>query len=191
MRPGEGSWSTLIGRVWRIVRTPLTLLVLLGILCYGAWWGYTNVLKPVPPLPPTPCVTQPIKKGQLSASQVTVNIYNGGSKRGLARDIGIRMRDRGFRVASESNTAEKIGATVIVGQGAKNPEVLLIKQIFPGSTVRVEPNRVDHSVDILVGNSWNWDKHYDEKAKSSLKVKAKTVCLPSIKTSTPAAAAGG
>ena len=29
----------MIGRVFRIVRTPLTLLILLGVLCYGAWWG--------------------------------------------------------------------------------------------------------------------------------------------------------
>lgn len=175
----------LIGRVWRIVRTPLTLLVLLGILCYGAWWGYTNVLKPVPPLPPTPCVSQPIKKGALAANQVTVAIYNGGSKRGLARDIGIRLRDRGFRVQGESNTAEKPKTTVIVGQGAKNPEVLLVKQFFPGSTVRVEPGRVDHSVDIIVGNNWNWDKTFADNAKTTLAVKAKAVCLPSIKPSDP------
>ncbi len=176
----------MIGRVWRIVRTPLTLLVLLGILCYGAWWGYTNVLRPVPPLPPTPCVSQPIKKGALTSSQVTVRIYNGGSKRGLARDVGIRMRDRGFKVDGESNTAEKINATVIVGQAAKNPEVALVKQLFPGATVRVEPDRVDHSVDILVGNNWNWDKHFADKAKTSLPVKAKAVCLPSIRASDPA-----
>lgn len=176
----------LIGRVWRIVRTPLTLLVLLGILGYGAWWGYTNVLKPIPPLPPTPCVSVPVKKGVLSASQVTVNIYNGGSKRGLARDLGIRLRDRGFRVQEEASTAEKVGAPVIVGQGAKNPEVLLVKQFFPGSTVKVEPGRADHRVDVLVGNNWNWDKNFADKAKTTLAVKAKTVCLPSIPKSSAA-----
>ena len=29
----------MIGRVFRIVRTPITLLILLGVLLYGAWWG--------------------------------------------------------------------------------------------------------------------------------------------------------
>lgn len=172
----------MIGRVWRIVRTPLTLLILLGILCYGAWWGYTNVLKPVPPLPPTPCVTQPVKDGKLNSNQVSVAIYNGGTKRGLARDIGIRLRDRGFQVQGEFNLEDKIDTTVIVGQGEKNPEVLLIQQFFPESTIRVEPDRVDHSVEVLVGNAWNWDKHFNEKAKTTLDVKAKTVCLPSVQT---------
>jgi hypothetical protein len=95
------------------------------------------------------------------------------------------MRDRGFRVQGESNTAEKPKTTVIVGQGAKNPEVLLVKQFFPGSTVRVEPGRVDHSVDIIVGNNWNWDKTFADNAKTTLAVKAKAVCLPSIKPSDP------
>ena len=42
----------MIGRVFRIVRTPITLLILLGVLMWGAWWGYTNILRPVPKIPP-------------------------------------------------------------------------------------------------------------------------------------------
>jgi hypothetical protein len=40
--------SAVIGRVFRIVRTPITLLLLLGVLMWGAWWGYNNILAPVP-----------------------------------------------------------------------------------------------------------------------------------------------
>ena len=78
----------MIGRVFRIVRTPLTLLILLGVLCYGAWWGYTNVLKPVPALPPEPCVEQSLPNSQLRSTQVTVSVFNGGDRRGLAGDVG-------------------------------------------------------------------------------------------------------
>ena len=41
----------MIGRVFRIVRTPITLLILLGVLLYGAWWGYRNIIQPVPKAP--------------------------------------------------------------------------------------------------------------------------------------------
>ena len=36
-------FAALIGRIFRVVRTPVTLLILLGVLVYGAYWGYTNV----------------------------------------------------------------------------------------------------------------------------------------------------
>ena len=42
----------MIGRIFRVVRTPITLLILFGVLLYGAWWGYNNIIKPVPALPP-------------------------------------------------------------------------------------------------------------------------------------------
>ena len=48
----------MIGRVFRIVRTPITLLILLGVLMWGAWWGYTNILAPIPKVPPPPCGTR-------------------------------------------------------------------------------------------------------------------------------------
>ena len=40
---------------------------------------------------------------------------------------------------------------MIVGAGAKDPEVLLVKSFFKDATVRAD-KRADHSVDVLVGN---------------------------------------
>ena len=123
----------MIGRVFRIVRTPLTLLILLGVLCYGAWWGWNNVIATVPPLPPEPCVQQTLPNSQLRSTQVTVNVYNGGDRRGLAGDVGRALRDKGFKVQRTSNTGENIKQTVIVGANAKNPEVVLVR---PSSRTR-------------------------------------------------------
>ena len=168
----------MIGRVFRIVRTPLTLLVLLGVLAYGAWWGWTNVLKETPPAPPPTCVPQRVKAGELRTGQVSVSVFNGGTKKGLAGDVGRSLRQRGFKVLRMSNTDEKIGKTVIVGAGAKNPEVLLVKRFFKKSTVKVD-KRPDHSVDVLVGNDY---AGFDKGAKTTFKVKAKSVCLPPTPT---------
>jgi hypothetical protein len=171
-----------IGRVFRMVRTPLTLLVLLGVLCYGAWWGYTNVLQPVPPTPPTPCVPQKVQAGELRSTQVTVSVFNGGTKKGLAGDVGRSLRGKGFKVQRTSNTGEKIQETIIVGAGANNPEVLLVKAFFKKSKVKVD-KRPDHSVDVLVGNDYGG---FDKKAKTTYKVKAKSVCLPPPPSASPA-----
>lgn len=176
----------MIGRVFRLVRTPITLLILLGVLCYGAWWGYTNVLQPIPEAPPPKCVPQPVRQGALSSGQVTVKVFNGGDRKGLAGDVGRSLRSKGFKVQTTSNTAEKITKTVIVGAGAKNPEVLLVKGFFKGARVRVD-KRADHSVDVLVGTKY---AGLNKKAKPSIAVKASTVCLPS-QNQTPASVLGG
>ena len=63
----------MIGRIFRVVRTPITLLILLGVLLYGAWWGYNNIIRPVPEAPEPPCVEQTVSKGQLKSTQVTIN----------------------------------------------------------------------------------------------------------------------
>lgn len=177
----------MIGRVFRIVRTPLTLLVLLGVLCYGAWWGYTNVLSPVPPPLPTPCVPQTVNKGQLRSSQVTVSVYNGGSKKGLAGDVGRSLRERGFKIGRTANTGQKIQKTVIVGAGAKNPEVLLVKGFFKDSVVKAD-KRADHSVDVLVGDGY---AGFNKDAKTTFAVKARTVCLPPPRSPAAPPALGG
>ena len=171
----------MIYRVFRIVRTPLTLLVLLGVLAYGAWWGYTNVLKPLPPPAPDPCVEQKVAKGQLNANQVTVSVFNGGSRRGLAGDVGRALREKGFKLQRTSNTGEKVGATVIVGAGAKNPEVLLVTGFFRGAVVKADKRR-DRSVDVLVGDRYGG---FNKNAKATISVKTPTVCLPSVRTPSP------
>lgn len=176
----------MIGRVFRLVRTPLTLLVLLGVLAYGAWWGYTNVLRETPPPPPARCVPQQVKAGELRSSQVTVSVFNGGTKKGLAGDVGRSLRQRGFKVQRTSNTDEKIQKTVIVGAGANNPEVLLVKNFFKKSVVKAD-KRADHSVDVLVGNDYGG---FNKKAKATFRVKAKTVCLPAPAASTAPALTG-
>jgi hypothetical protein len=173
----------LIGRIFRVVRTPVTLLVLFGVLLYGAWWGYNNIIKPIPPLPPVPCVDQTVPKGQLKASQVVVKVYNGGDRKGLAADVGRSLRTKGFRVILTTNTVEKIQKTVIVGADVNNPDVLFVKSFFKEATVRSD-RRVDRTVDVLVGNKYGG---FNKNAEDTYRVETTTVCLPSqTPTATPA-----
>jgi hypothetical protein len=173
----------LIGRIFRVVRTPVTLLILFGVLLYGAWWGYNNIIKPVPTLPPEPCVAQSVPKGQLKSGQVVVRVYNGGDRKGLAADVGRSLRGKGFRVTLTTNTVEKIQKTVIVGADENNPEVMFVKTFFKESVVRSD-KRVDRSVDVLVGNKYGG---FNKDAKASYQVDTDTLCLPSqTPSATPA-----
>ena len=173
----------MIGRIFRVVRTPITLLILFGMLLYGAWWGYNNIMNPIPALPPEPCVDQSVPKGQLQASQVVIRVYNGGDRKGLAADVGRSLRGKGFRVVITTNTAEKIQKTVIVGADGNNPEVLFVKSFFKEAVVRSD-KRVDRTVDVLVGNKYGGFK---KDAKTTYQVDATTLCLPSQAASaTPA-----
>jgi LytR cell envelope-related transcriptional attenuator len=176
----------LIGRIFRVVRTPITLLILFGVLLYGAWWGYTNILQPIPPLPPEPCVEQSLPQGQLKTSQVVVKVYNGGDRKGLAADVGRSLRSKGFRVVLTTNTVEKIQKTVIVGADGNNPEVLFVKSFFKEANVRSD-SRVDRTVDVLVGNKYGG---FNKEAKTTYQVVGGTVCLPS-QTPSPTPALGG
>ncbi|GAB2591149.1 LytR C-terminal domain-containing protein [Microlunatus antarcticus] len=168
----------MIGRIFRVVRTPITLIVLLAALVWAAHWGYTNVIAPVPPPPPTPCVEQSLPKRQLATSQVYVKVFNGGNSRGLAANVGRALRTSGFKVTAATNTIEKIDQTVIVGAGERDPEVLLAKSFFKNATVRAD-GRPDHSVDILVGNKY---AGYNKGAKKTIAVESDTLCLPSVET---------
>jgi len=176
----------LIGRIFRVVRTPVTLLILFGVLLYGAWWGYNNIIKPVPSLPPEPCVNQSVPKGQLKSSQVVVRVYNGGDRKGLAADVGRSLRGKGFRVTLTTNTVEKIQKTVIVGADPNNPEVKFVKTFFKESVVRAD-QRADRTVDVLVGNKYSG---FNKSAKTTYQVETDTVCLPS-QTPSPTPALGG
>ncbi len=171
----------MIGRIFRVIRTPVTLVILLAALVYAAYWGYTNVIAPVPPPPPTPCVEQSLPKRQLTTAQVYVKVYNGGNSRGLAANVGRALRSKGFKVTGTSNTIEKINETVIVGSGEKDPEVLLAKRFFKGAIVRPD-GRPDHSVDVLVGNRY---AGFNKDAKTTIKVGRDTLCLPSVDAGSP------
>lgn len=171
----------MLGRVLRALRTPLTLLVLLGVLVYGAWWGWTNVAAPPAPPQRVACVDQKVVKNQLKSSQVTVNVFNGGKARGLAGTVAQDLRRKGFKTSRVGNTdAETVSTTIVVGASKNNPEVKLVLTFFKKAKVR-EDKRSDHSVDVLVGNKY---AGFNSKAATTIAVKTQTVCLPPTPTPT-------
>ncbi|MEL4503542.1 LytR C-terminal domain-containing protein [Luteococcus sp. H138] len=153
--------------------TPITLLVLLGILFFGARWGYKNVVAPAPPAPLIPCTEQSVGKA-LTTGHVSVKIFNGGTKAGLASTVATRMKAAGFKVIKTGNTGIEVSTTQIIGADVNNPEVKLVSGFFKGAEVKAD-GRADHTVEVLVGNK---ETGFNAKAPSSIAVDTPTVCLP-------------
>ncbi len=161
--------------VWRHVRTPLTLLLLLAVLGYGAWWGYHALMTTGDPKAPTTCITQ--EATVVVPSQVTVRVLNGGTVRGFAGDVAKTLRERGYKVSSVGNTEEQVGNVVVVGAELTSPEVVLVASNFAGVTLRAD-GRADHTVDVLLGQKVDGFMPA-EGYQTAVPVPGGTVCLPS------------
>lgn len=167
-------------RALRTWGTPITLILLLALLGYGAWWGWTSLTRPPAPVVPDPCVSQSMET--LKSTQVSVRVFNGGGKTGLAGSTAAVLRTKGFKVPVVDNTTEVITTTVVVGSKADDPQVQLVQGFFPASAVRGD-GRVDSTIDVLVGSEFGG---IEENAATEIAVPGGQVCLPATPTPTPA-----
>lgn len=164
-------------RIVRMIATPVLLLALLAFLIWGAWWGYKNVVAPVPERLPDPCVTQSVPN-KLEAKQVTVSVFNGGYKTGQASSVAKTLKAKGFIIKHVDNTDERVKQTVIVGAAAANPEVKLVAAHFKGATIKAD-DRPDHTVDVMIGTDY---AGMNDKAAVWIAVPGGQVCLPTSAT---------
>ncbi|WP_341728641.1 LytR C-terminal domain-containing protein [Brooklawnia sp.] len=149
---------------------PITLLLLLALLGYGLWWGWNQLTRPF--ANSNPCVTQ--SASVLITTQVTVQVFNGGSQAGLASQVSEQLAYHGFKTKSPANTNEQVGATVIVGASADSPEVQLVAGFFVDAQTRGD-ERTDGTVDVLLGDSY---AGFNDAAPTSIDVPGGVICVP-------------
>lgn len=174
-------------QLWQTLRTPVILLALVALVVLGALWGWQQVIKPPAVTLPDDCVVQPVTDGQLRSDQVTVEVHNSGSRRGLAGEVGTLLEQKAF-VVGEVGNAEEIRATdvVVVGADAEAPEVRLVASQFANPEVRAEPGRLaDHRVVVVLGDEFSG---MQADAAATVAVEAETICLPALPVAEDAAA---
>lgn len=174
--------------LWRTVRTPVILLVLVALVVLGALWAWREVLKPPPAALPDPCVTQPVSDGMLRSQQVTVEVQNSGSKRGLAGQVATALEEQGF-VVDDVGNADDVRAqdVAVLGVAVDTPEVKLVAAQFPNAEVRAEPQRLaDHRVLVVLGDEF---AGMQEDAAAAIEVDTDKVCLPALPSASPSPAA--
>ncbi|MDO4412422.1 LytR C-terminal domain-containing protein [Cutibacterium sp.] len=161
-------------RYRRMAGTPITLLALVILIAVAIHVGWKSVSAPIPPPPITPCVNQDVK-GNLTTGNVTVSVYNSGHTRGLASSVSKQLANVGFVIDAVDNREPIVKTVTIIGHNAKDPEVKLVAGFFPGAVLKSDPKRVDHEVEVVVGDR---NPEFKTNAAKSVKVTG-PVCLPS------------
>ena len=164
-----------------MVSTPITLVILLGLLAAGVWWGYKSVTAKVVKTT-TPCVTMAMT--ELTTSSVTVNVYNSGSQVGLAAKVSGVLTEGGFLKGTVGNSDNNVQTVMIMGANTDDPEVRLVAAWFMDPVLQAD-GRANHTVDVYVGNSFDDGTGMVPGAPTSLEVPSGEVCLPASATPTP------
>jgi hypothetical protein len=120
-------------------RSAITLAALGVLLVLAGAWGWNAATEPLPAKVDTPlCTTQTIAAGaKVFPQDVTVSVYNAGTREGLAGRVMQSFLDDGFAEGNSGNTsAGKVANVEIWTAEPTNPAVQLVA------------SRLGHDVDI-------------------------------------------
>lgn len=149
-------------------KTPVTMLVLLGILLGAAYYGWSTIVSPddkkdtgatqTPAAKKGPGCTpvKRFKKGQtVKATDIRVNVYNAGLISGLAGETLDSLTSKGFKAGVASNAPGQMSAAnvTIVTKESESPEVRLVRMQFRGP-VKVVKGDLAPGIDVLVGDKF-------------------------------------
>lgn len=160
-------------------RTPITMVVLLCVLLGAAYYGWQTIVNPGSDKTAAAhnggrrCKHKvTIKKGQhVTSSEVVVNVYNIGSRGGLATETLDELVHRGFKRGIADNARGNLtswpNATVVLPRGQAGPQTRLVHNQFLGIVKYHRGPALAPGVDILVGDGF---RGVDKSAHSFVRV---------------------
>lgn len=163
-------------------KTPLTLVVLLVILLGGAYYGWQTVLTPAADdrtaaeetTPTTGCLDKAVYPAGavVMAKSLRVNVWNAGSRSGLAGDTLAELTDKGFREGRAGNGAgglQVTNVTVTTNAEGGDPKAELVAQQFKGHVdiVVQSPGNGPRGINVYVGDAF---KRVDRSAPVRLRL---------------------
>ena len=162
----------------RHVTTAITMLVLCMILVIAGVVGFNTLFAPLPgsdeepsATPSESCAVEPVKRGRLLRSrQVVVNVFNAGTRGGLAGTTMDALRERGFRGGTIGNAPDgtKVRRVQVwIAEGEEDAGKLVARQFGPKTPVLTPENDIVDGIDVVVGNNFRALK----RAPRSIKVK--------------------
>ena len=140
-------------KLWLVLKTPVTMLLLLGLVVVAGAWGWRSVTAPMPARPPEPCVVQKVGP-QFKPSHAVLRVFNGTDINGFAKRATTILRADGFRVIKISNADAPINGVRVVGVDAASPEVVLVRSYLPKAEFVADPAKLDHVVDVTLGKGF-------------------------------------
>jgi len=142
------------------VITAVTLLVLVGVLLTGAYVGSRALFSPLPSEDPEVggSCEQGLRKGERVRSRdITVSVYNAGTRSGLADRTREQLVSRGFIAGEVDNAPEgsRVRLVRILAPRRDDPAARLVALQF-GRRVPLQVSRDDlgPGVEVLVGDDF-------------------------------------
>lgn len=144
----------------------VTMVVLIGLLVAGAWYGWQSMSAPLPgrddeaeETPTAPTCPGAVAKGDIvSADDITVSVYNAGSRSGLADQTLTEMAGRGFNrgeVGNAPSEFEGVRFVRVLAQAKRDPVARLVALQFGRDTL-VQPvgDDLGPGVEVIVGDDF-------------------------------------
>ncbi len=140
----------------------VTMVVLVGVLVVGAWFGWKTMSAPLPGEDEPTKRAKPnceggFAKGDLvQPGDITVSVFNAGSRSGLADQTQSELAARGFNrgdVGNAPTELETVQFVRVLTKSPGDPTARLVALQFGANTV-VQDTKLDlgPGVDIIVGD---------------------------------------
>lgn len=149
----------------RHLTTAVTLAVLCVILVVAAVFGFNSLFAPLPGAEdtpaanPSPSCEAPTgkKRERLRSNEVTVNVYNAGTRSGLAGATVDAFRARGFRgglIGNAPSGTKVRRAQVWIAEGEEAAGKLVARQLGPRTPVVTPDEDLADGIDVVIGNGF-------------------------------------
>lgn len=146
----------------RHLTTAVTMTALTAILVLGAVVGFNALFAPLPgsdeepaAAPSQGCTPRDRADRRLRAGEVTVNVFNAGTRAGQAGRTMDALRARGFRGGQIGNAPEgtKVRRVQVwVVEGEEDAGRLVARQFGPRTPVATAETDLADEVDVVVGD---------------------------------------
>lgn len=146
----------------RSVTTGVTLVVLVGVLCVMAVWGYNAATAPVEDgatasSGPTCAPEDQTTTGVVRRGEVTVSVYNAGERSGRAQDTLDLLESAGFKAGEVSNAPDGIDvakAAVYTTKADDPAAELVARTLGPKTQVVRSDAEFGPGVAVIIGDKF-------------------------------------
>ncbi len=146
----------------RHIRTTITMLVLLGILVAGAWYGWqglqrgdasapTGANRTATPAPSPTC--EPATTRTVRPAQIQVSVYNAGAPSGTAGEVFEALTDVGFRPGQLGNAPDDIAIDrpgILIWGPEDSAEARLVRKQFRRARMLARTDLLGPGVNVLI-----------------------------------------
>lgn len=143
------------------IRTTVTMLVLVGILCAGAWYGWTRLSEAGASFagdgegtPDAPCTTpEPVTA---RARQTVVSVYNSGAPTGTGGILMDALEARGFQRGALANAPDdvQVSGLEVWATDRDSAQAQLVARQLRGAEVQEHATTPGPGVNVFIGRGF-------------------------------------